>query len=1852
MKRLLFPFALLLSVGLPYSCTQGAKEITPDPGFAAYISAYTGGVVSPSSPIRIELASPQPSVQINSEIQEQLFSFKPSMKGKAYWVNNQCIEFFPDKGQWQQGKLYQAQFSLGKIVKTDARSHSFPFSFRVEKKSFALALEPCFITDLTPGSATVKGVLKFNHPVTAEEAAKMVSANFSKIEPVVAATSDPNVVTVVFGDIPRTGSEQIFKVKVNGKAGGIDKSTEEEVRIPQTGRFYPLSVRALYQPENGVEVVFSEPVDAQQNLRGLITLSGVGSSYVHQVDGNRVKLFFERRYGESIGVAINRGVKSATDLVIEEDESYSIAFASLPPKVELPFPGNILPDSKKLIFPFKTVNLTAVDIRIIRVYESNMLAFMQANTLGSRSQLRRFGRLVQKTTIPLNQETDIKQDTWYDFSIDLSSLMKQEPGAIYHIDFTFQQAYSLYPGANATGRQESELDGASGRQGMVPIRGFNLSEKEEAYWDEAEPYYYGFNDINWDLYDWDEEDDPTKPSYYMSSDRRVWCNVMASNIGLVVKGGAQNRLWVTVSDIITAQPVKDADITIYNYQLQPVGKAVSDAQGFAQINPEGKPFVMTAKYQGQTTYLRLADGEEKSLSRFDVGGKEVQRGLKGYIYGERGVWRPGDTLFLGFIVEDKLRNLPASHPVVFELYNPNGQFYHKESAVSGENGFYTFIISTAADDPTGLWNAYVKVGGSTFHKSLRIETIKPNRLKINLTIPNDRIDASQKEVQAKLSSSWLTGAVAHELKAQVEMRLTSSSAPFPGYERYVFHNPATDFSSDQFDLFDGTLDKNGEARVVFKAPRANYAPGMLRANLISRVYEPGGDASISTQSVPFSPYDTYVGINLNQKSGTWIETDTDHIFDVVTLSSRGTLKSAGDLEYKIYRLNWSWWWEESSESFSSYVNNVSRTPVMSGRVAMKNGKGAIPFRIDYPSWGRYLVYVKDAAGGHATGDVVYVDWPSWRGRAQASDPNGVTMLSFTTDKSAYEVGETVTVMIPSATGGRALVAMENGSSVLARNWVEISSGGDTKYTFKVTEEMAPNFYLHVSLLQPHAQTANDLPIRMYGVIPVLVENKNAHLFPKIEMPEVLRPQESFTVKVSEQSGRPMTYTLAIVDDGLLDLTNFKTPDPRSEFYAREALGVRTWDVYDRIIGAFGEKYGALFSIGGDESLSASGQKANRFKPVVKFIGPFTLKKGEKKSHKMTLPAYVGSVRVMVVAGVPGAYGNADKTVPVRNPLMLLSTLPRVLSVGEDILLPVNVFAMEEGVTDVQVSVEVSDKVQISGKSTQTLRFAGTGDQLCYFNLRAGTETGAVKVKVTATGGGHTASESIEIEVRNPNPIVVTAQEKVMEANSEELLPYHLTQASAENRVTLEISRIPSVDLSRRYDWLERYEHCCTEQLTSKGFPWLFLEQFREVDKELAKTVKANVTEAIKQLYGRQLPSGGFIYWPGYSDANEWITCYAGNFLLVAKEKGYEVHEGVLKRWKEYQQRCARNWKPDKYDLIQAYRLYTLALAGVDERGAMNRMREIKELSPQAKWRLAAAYSVIGQQKAASELIWNVAPLVEGSEVHRYTYGSSLRDQAMILETMVLMNDLSSAFTLAREVSEKLSNNHWFDTQSTAFSLMAMGALADKAGKGEIKVEWSLNGEKQKQIVSAKPVYQIDLPASALKSSGTVAVTNKGGGTLYVRLIAKDRPLLDNTPEVSSHLKLEVSYTDLNGRSMDPSRLQQGTDLMAVVKVSNIGGVNYSDLALTHIIPAGWEVFNGRMWQPDAEGTNGAFDYQDIRDDRVFTYFDLPFNRSKTFKIRLQATYAGSYILPAISCEAMYDTQARAKTTAGRVEVVR
>jgi uncharacterized protein YfaS (alpha-2-macroglobulin family) len=1830
-----------------FTNSSGKKSIESriDPAFGEYISSYTAGVLGSNTTVRILLSQDAvDSSQIGQESSVTLFNFSPAIPGKTVWLDSRTVEFRPET-RLISGQVYEVSFKLSKLLDVPKNLETFAYTFQVIPQNFEVTIEnvkPYIKTELkrqkiegiffTADFAATEGV---EGAMTASQDGKSLKITWSHL-------AEGKQHPFVIEDVSRAEKSSKVSLNINGKSLGISQTDTRDVEIPALSDFKVVNVKVEQSSNQHVIIQFSDPLNERQNVEGLISIAGL-STLDFEIKDNEIKVFPSVRQTGIKTLEIQEGVKNILDYKMKEGGSYDVTFEQANPAVRFVGKGSVLPGTDGLIMPFEAVNLKAVDVEIIKIFEKNVLQFLQVNDFEGSQELRRVGKPLLKKMVSLENAGVTDLGKWNRFTLDLSTLIKAEPGAIYQVRINVKRGYSIFACA--------EGDGTGNSSDMTTVTSEEWSEEEGdefSYWDSYEDYYYDGE------YEWEQRDNPCHASYY-TGNRNIKRNVLASDLGILAKRGGDGNTVAFVNDLKTTKPISGVVMELYSFQQQLIGTATTDSDGKVVISSKETPFVLIAKNGAQRGYLKMGNGESLSLSNFDVGGEQVNKGLKGFLYGERGVWRPGDSLYLTFLLEDKLKLLPPNHPVVFELQNPQGQITNRIVRSSSINGFYDFATATSSDATTGNWTGRVKVGGAEFSQTIKIETIKPNRLKINLDFGVDKITAGNSNISGNLNVMWLHGAPGKNLKAEFEVLLTKAETKFQRYPDFAFDDPSRSFTSEAQTVFEGFTDAEGNARVNATLETAEVAPGMLNAVFRGKAFEESGNFSIDRFTIPYYPFESFTGIRLplGDKARGMLLTDTTHRVDIVTVDADGKPLSRNGIEMTMYKIDWRWWWDNSGEN-ANYISSSESQVVATGTTRTVNGAGAWKFKIKYPEWGRYYVKACDPQSGHCTGKVVYIDWPGWAGRSRGNN-DGATMLSFSSDKPAYNIGEKVNVVIPGSDGGRALVSVENGSRVIQSYWVETKKG-DNPFSFDVTRDMTPNIFVHITMLQPHAQTTNDLPIRLYGVIPVKVEDPQTHLEPVISMPDVLEPGQEVSITISEKSKRKMTYTVAVVDEGLLDITRFKTPDAWNRFYAREALGVKTWDLYDQVIGAFGARIERLLALGGDMELAKSKEddaKANRFKPVVIFLGPFTLD-GGSSTHKFTMPQYIGSVKTMVVAGYEGAYGMADKATPVRKPLMVLATLPRVLGPEEKLKLPITLFSMEKSIKNVKIDVKVTGPLQLT-ETSQTVAMNGS-DMTVEFDLAVKSAIGVGKIEVTASSGNYRSVDVIEIEIRNPNPSVSKVEEAVLEAGKTWNANVSPVGMAGTNSSTLEVSSLPPINLGQRLKYLLQYPYGCIEQTTSSVFPQLYLDQVKALTDPEKAAIQNNVKAGIERLKLFVTRDGGFAYWPGGEDSDSWAATYAGHFLVEADAKGYVVPRDMLRRWRKYQRDKAQSWRKNQEfsssELIQAYRLYTLAFAGEPELGAMNRLREQSNLPATAGWMLAAAYVKAGQPEAAKKLIANLSTNVKPYQEMAYSYGSDVRDKAIILETLLLLNERTKGFELLKDISASLSNSsYWMSTQSVAWSLKAVGAFAGTEKRGQLKFVYTYKG-KDVTASTDMPVAQVILPVDGVPS-GALKVVSESSGTLFVRLIKTGIPARGAEEDGESNLSLAIAYTDTDGNTLDPSQLEQGKEFIATVSITNPGVRGaYKNMALHQVFPSGWEINNLRLDEAESRLTGDVPTYQDIRDDRVYTYFDIGPNQRKTFKVLLTASYAGTYYLPAVSCEAMYDHSVYARKKGQVVEVLK
>lgn len=1844
-RRPLAPLCVLGSLMIGCGDSGEIPELGPqDARWASIIQQHTRGEISRRGRIRVVFAQDVVDDATVGQSAGAFASVERGFTGSVTFTSRREIVIAPE-GDLEPGAGLLVSISPDALASVPRDLEPYRFVVRVMEQGFDVR-----VTGLSPdpdaaGALMLEGSLVTADVDDADLVEDVVRASFRGQQVGVrwAHDADGKRHRFVVSGITRGDAADELTLAWNGEPIGVEATGDRRVAVPASTVFAITRVDAIQGERQYVLVQFSDPLDARQNLAGLVSLGGM--EFTTAVDVNQIRVYpATQPVTGDVAVVLQPGIRSADGKRLDALSEETVSFAQTQPGVRFAGNGSILPATERVTVPIEAVNVHSVQLTAFGIEEDKMGQFLQTNALGGSDELGRVGRYLWRRTIPL---TSPLVDQWNRYLLDVTDLMAEHDGGIVRLTLSIHRGNSTF-----TCTEEDDL---------VPVI-------EQAPLVDAEEYGY-FASQSWDFveqYSWSpssmsfaDRENPCKDAYFRwsqtASDAR---NFVSSNLGILAKRDELGSTLVTTTDLRTSSPQAGVRVTFMNFQDRPLGNVVTDDQGFARIDLEATPFYAVAEKEGDRGYLKMSSGAALATSHFDVGGAAVTAGLKATMYGERGVWRPGDSIHVTFVVQDEEGTLPDDHPATLQLFDPRGQQVRSVTHTTPRNGFYAFALATSPDAPTGTWNAAVELGGSRFTKALKVETVVPNRLRVELDVGVDGRIREGETRNASVFGQWLSGAIARDLRADVAMRLVPTTTRFDGFEDYRFDDPARTYSGEDETVFEGFLGDDGRAPFEMEIEPSGQPAGFLSARFTSRVFERGGAFSTNQSSAAVSPYARYVGLRLpdpDTRQGALL-TDSVHTVDIVTVTDQGAPLAVGDLKVTVYKIQWRWWWDRSRESLAQFATSQHRAVVDTATVAASGGRGTYPLRIDYPQWGRYLIRVCDPQGGHCTGRTFYIDWPGWAGRPRSQPGTGATVLAVTSDREAYTVGETAQIELPEASTGRALVTIENGSRIVDARWLELGAGR-TRFEVPITGEMSPTAYVGVTLIQPHEGRGNDLPLRLYGVLPLAVSDPATRLAPVLQAADEWRPETQVPITVSETSGRPMTYTVAVVDEGLLSLTNFETPELHGHFYQKEALGVRTWDLFDEVVGAYGGELERLLAIGGDDGAELQDAEQSRYPPVVRFLGPFELGAGGRNEHRVDLPQYIGAVRVMVVAGQDGAYGSTSKSVFVRQPLSLLATLPRVVGPEEEIALPVSLFAMTEDVRQATVRVETDDRFEVVGSASATVDFDGPGEEIAFLRLRAGSALGQGRILVSATSGEHSARSEIFLTVRTPNPATVRrvqAEIPIGENWAPRIVPHGLPGT---NRTVLELSTLPPLDLEARLEYLIRSSHGSLEHLVSSAFPQLYLPGLVYLEPARLGSVNENVRTAIDRLRGFALPNGAFTYWPGSAAAafrtrDSWITSYTGHFLLEAEKRGFFVPAGLKADWLNYQRTAAGAWTAGGQSpaMDQAYRLYTLALAGRAEMGAMNRLRESDQLDYVSSWHLAAAYGLAGLDDVARRIVADASEEVPNYEEPGWSFGSRVRDLAIRLNALVILRMDAEADSVARVISDELYSNRWMSTHTVAYALMAMADKYDvDTTGGGFSFGLRRAGGALATTQATMPIHSVELADVPLDGE-TIEIVSSAGSTLYASVTNVGVPAAGDEVAAAAGLQIQVDYLDTDDRPIDVRRVDQGTDVLVRVRVTNADTRPLRNLALEHRVPAGWEIHNARM-AGEPVGTQSSFEYQDIRDDRILTYFDLNARESKTFTTLVNAAYLGTYHLPSVSVEAMYDATKYARTAGHPVQVV-
>ena len=1789
---------------------QRQNDSKIDSQMAKVVSRFTTGDIDPTDEIKIEFQKVMISQDLVGEsLNNSPFKFSPSIKGKAYWSNRSTLNFAP-QGDLELWEKYQAVVDLSNVVTDSLGDYNLRFSFNVEGQRVKNLINEVSLYDPNdPKWMKFETKLELRVHSSIEKVKEAVEVAGVSVDFNVAQIDKEGYSFLISSDkMERGNSTKNCALILDADILGMKEDYRKDFVIGAMSRMDLVEInKDLENRIPKINLVFSDEFDNSQDLNGLIKIKPEIDFEIKR-SGKRIILDGDFSYGDSYKIIVAKGVRSKWGNATEKQVVNKVNFPNVKPQVEFLSNGVISPLSNDYKIQFYTNNLQRVHIELKKVYSDDVHEFINIERLNSvkdRKQAFQKAYINRTGVIVHNESFEITSDknNWKLNEIDLSEVVQKDKSALYLVRLNFNKRDILV------------------------------------------------------------EDGKYLNDSYIESNAQVYKPVWFSDIGITAKR-LKKGYKVFVTDLKSGKPKSGVSLSLrreyyYRDNDKVVSSALSSSDGTAYLPHHDRYYgvFILAEFQGQRSVIKF-DEMRWNSSGFDIGGVDHNQETRAFTYTERGVYRPGDEVNVSVIARHRDLDFPSNRMLTMDLYNPKGKKVYSQNSRENKGGFFTFKFQTQDSDPTGTWRAEYRLGNSWYSHAVKIETIVPFKLKVRMNPEKEVIDFLEDSLKATLNSKYLFGTPSKGLDAEVEMELSHKTKRFKDYADFSFSNPDYSYQQNQYKIFEGKVDDQGNAKIREKLPLFLDVPSAISMKLTSKVYEKGGRPNINTKFITVDPYEHYVGIQGDRYS--YFESGSDIELPVVLCDVDGKPVVGRQLTYRIYFSEKSWWWHYDHHGNARFKTSDHTVLLEEGKV--ETGQTPASIKFVPVELGTYFVEVVDENGsGHSTG----YRFSTYRYGGVPSGKDAGT-LQLMSDKKSYQVGDVATVKFPIPKKGTALLTIEQGQEIITQEWHEVSGEKFMEVKVPITKEMVPNAYAVVSLMQPHLQTQNDRPIRMYGILPFDVVDPKSKTKIDIITNKFFRPKEDFTVEVQMSNHKKTQFTIAVVDEGLLDITNFKTPEPWSHFYQKTRLDLQTWDMYSHVINANKGDVFKTFAIGGDMDYRKSQDKPDkgkkRFKPVSIFKGVLETDENGYSKIEFKMPNYIGSVRIMVVAAEEELFASQEKAVPVKSELMIMPSLPRVLGPAEIIDIPVTVFAMEDNIGKVEVKVETEGPLEVE-KSTEMISFAKKDDQDCFFRIKVKDGSGQSKITISAKSQDYFAEEITNLMVRpTATRKFESIEEKITKGQSWDLKVPKIG-IDGSNNATLVLSPFPNINFGKRLRNLIRYPYGCLEQTTSAVFPQIYLSNFIQYPEAFESEIKENVNRGLQKLRSFQRFEGNLSYWPYSQKVNSWANLYAGHFMISAKKAGYHVANDLYENWIKFVSGEARRSKGSYQQ--RAYQIYLLALAERASLAEMNILREshLDKLSNVQKWLLAASYKLAGQANVAASISRNLSTEVESYQLFEETFGSSIRDLSLILEAAVILEKFDLADQLASTISKRISSSSYYSTHSMGVAIMAMGKYCTHLSKGaQAKVVGKVVLESGKEIpFEAKRASSIHLVGNFGKSAKVIFSDESTVDNLYATLSYNGVPLHDDIVDQDKNISLKVTYFNEEGETINPNELKQGYTFYAHYKVQNLSAQALRELALVQILPSGWEVENMRLlgqnlpsWMNEMSISNG--NYQDIRDDRVMWFFDLCqpsryCDSKKEFILKINAVTTGEFEMPGTLVEAMYNNEFKSTRKGMKVKVL-
>ena len=1792
-----------------------------------YFDAASVGIVSASQPLRFVLKNSF-TEPLSNEVIQKLISLSPSVAGTTTVDNNTIITFIPSV-PLESDKVYKINIDLSSI---DPNVYKEKISYEILTKKQEIAIDNRGFELYDDGSVAHRFSIKTADFVTVDKLKFCFGATDAVMD-IKEIDSYEYLLLITYANKNQVPSNLSFDIT---PIGGNQKGSHPLIKNDNKA----FEVASYYYNPNTREATFfmNNIISKSQDLTGLVTVDGNTAQYTHI--NNIITVFLSEYANKSeISISISGSLKSINNNTLIADEIFNIDLNRDKPEITFHDSGNYFPSEGDFKIPVKTRGLSAMRLQVIEIKQQNVSQFLAWQSIEYTDfyNIRSFGRPIYDEIVELSRGITDDQG-WLVHGIDLSKHIKKNPGSIYCIGAEFGPEHTTL----SCKKDLSKYN--------IPMQLYDMNKFDRKA-QESNDYYGYYEDGS---YNWEEREDPCKLAYYLNRNiiQRIF---VCSDYNILVKK-VGNGYEVAVTDLMDLTTVLDAKVTLYDMQGIEMATSNTDTDGFASFAGLYRDATMVkVSKEDKISYIAVDENLSNPLTEFEISGDNSSEQTGFFVYAERNLWRPGDSIFVDLMVSKTMVDLPDGLPIEMKFYNPDNLVILKKTQRLNLNNkqIYSFTAYTPSNAKTGLYRCVITIGPKTLTKNIRVETIKPNTSEVTYTFSNvkDKVVYAE-NLSGQFTVKYLTGFAAANAKVAATARSFAIAKPFAKYVEYNFSSPEAKFINRNITLFDIKTDENG--RGSFKN---NYTLKAFKSpfNLAIETETTLADGGVSKEGsmIKVSPFAQYVGIK--RKSGSAYQgqyTYEDNItLDLVSLNKFGALNNTDNAYTYTIEVNENSWWVDKYQLSSSgnFIYDSHWSNYRTENLSFAGMKKLVLSGKDFKR-GAYRIRVKDNSSGHYAEE--YFTVYDGKESLETSSPN---IFDFTTDKTEYNIGDRVTIKLPSIPDALALVSIETGAKVISKQWVKLSSG-DNFVNLTADESWSPNVYIHISLFQKYMQADNDFPLRMYGVKYITVDGSSTKLLPKTNFPEKVESNKSYSFTVEEINGKPMEYTFAIVDEGLLGLTGFATPDPFNYFAGKQPLLVKTWDIYKYLLRFFKGKFAGIISIGGDAAYSPDATpETNRFKPVVIHQGSFVLAKGGKNTHKVTIPNYIGKLRLMIVAGKDKAFGKYDQPILVKNPLMIQSQMPRVLNVTDKVQLPVTILKDEPSIKSATITASAQSGYIKGLTPSSTIDLASRNQATQIYDIEVLNKVGKVDFNFTVSGNGNKMQEVIPIMINYPNNYTYEVANLVIQpSETKEITVKSRGYAEAfKSSITLSGMKVPN--FVKYADELLDYPYGCLEQTTSSAFAQLYLDKVMQLTPVQNQARIQNIKIAIERITKFQTKEGRFNYWEnGYYSG--WADVYAGHFLVeVSKDRSFESAASMLQKWIEYNTKIANNFAisgvSSKYvyeseSVLQAYRLYVLSLANNAQKSAMNRFVSANEAtSPMVWWLMAGAYNESSFSSKALELKAKAEKLRTNDLDDDYdSFGDKPRNLALITLVINKMNGLQSETKDYYEsMVDNLNSAGWASTQTKGFSFLAAYSYLGNNASTNKTVKYTIAIGKTKESNEHSSFEPRNFVLGKDSYPTKISITNQGNAPLNVSRL--EQYIDDNITQAakSSGLDVKVEYSTQSPKL--------GDNIGIRVTVANLKPQDMKSLALNLRMPSGWELINPRIYQTSTSNSE-RYTYQDYKDDRVFTFFDLSASRSTVFEFKAKAAFVGNFYMPSISCEHMYNGNVYAQTSSGRVSVTK